>query len=86
MPLVPARFGQYVRDSIKKNGFVGFCKGMWQKVKDMAQEAEEYYSGKKEWADSFTNNLKENDVVYNRYLDISQEQRGELIHDEDQRI
>lgn len=86
VPLVPARFGQYVRDSIKKNGFVGFCKGMWQKVKDMAQEAEEYYSGKKEWADSFTNNLKENDVVYNRYLDISQEQRGELIHDEDQRV
>ncbi len=81
VPLVTGNTAEYIAKSFKDGGVAGIAKSFWQKIKDTGAELEAYYSGKKEWEETFTRAIKDNEVVYNKYLDLNQQQRAELLND-----
>ena len=81
IPLLEARLGQQVRDSIKRNGVKGFGSSVWQKVKDTGDKVRDFYTGKEKWEESWTERHSDTEVAYNRFLDIDSEQRAELLSD-----
>ena len=78
--------GQYIENSFKEGGVAQVAKGLVQKVRDEADKFQNFYSEHRQWEEEHYKNKdvsREEEVAYNRYIDLSQQQREELIYGKD---
>ena len=80
VPLLEASFAQTVVGNIKNNGFKGAVNGLWQGVKQLGNKLEDAYTGASEFQETYKD-ATALDVAYNKYLDLSSEEREKLLSD-----
>lgn len=81
VPLITTTFGDFIKQTWNKGGIKSVGLGMWERFKRNGSDLIDYISGINDYKNSFGNLDKEQEVVENSYLHMSQEQRAKLISD-----
>ena len=79
MPLIEAGMIDSVSEVVKNTGVKGAFKGIWQKVKEVGANFDNLYAGGDEIQEDFTKKTSDNEITYNRYLDMPPEFREKLL-------
>lgn len=81
MPLLEEGLSRNIIENVKRSGIKGVYDGVWESMKNTAARMEEMFSGNADYQKSYTNKDKNAEIAFNRFLDISADERVSLIND-----